>query len=148
MKSTIEYVKYLVTQTGNQQTLKGRTVSIDRLYTSIEQAEWLLERDITTVGTVQKGRIGFPSELFDNKGRENFSTTCHFEADKKNMCVTTYTVQTKSKGKKNVVVLSTSRPRGGFRLSQVSHLTKVSEKKVGQKESHCFTGHSQLSVKS
>ena len=38
--------------------------------------------------------------------------------------------------------------RGGFRLSQVSHLTKVSEKKVGKKESYCFTGHSQLSVKS
>ena len=38
--------------------------------------------------------------------------------------------------------------RGGFRQSQVSHLTKVSEKKVGQKESYCFTGHSQLSVKS
>ena len=36
---------------------------------------------------------------------------------------------------------------GGFRLSQVSHLTKVSKKKVGEKESYCFTGHSQLSKK-
>ena len=30
--------------------------------------------------------------------------------------------------------------RGGFRLSQVSHLTKVSEKKVVKKESYCYNG--------
>ena len=34
----------------------------------------------------------------------------HFEKDKKDLCLSSYTVQTKSKGKKNVVILSTTRP--------------------------------------
>ena len=41
---------------------------------------------------------------------EIFSATCHFEKQKKNICLTSYTVKIKSKGKKDVVVLSTSRP--------------------------------------
>ena len=50
---------------------------------------------------------------FDTQNREIFSATCHFEKEKKNICPTCYTVKTKSKGKKNVVVLSTSRPLHG-----------------------------------
>ena len=43
----------------------------------------------------------------------NFLTTCHFEKEKKNICLTAYTVKTNSKEKKNVAVLSTSRPLHG-----------------------------------
>ena len=50
-----------------QQSIKGRTISTDRLYTSIELANWLLARDITTVGALQKG---IPSWLFNTKDRE------------------------------------------------------------------------------
>ena len=53
--------------------------------------------------------MGFPEEVFVAKNREVLSKTCHFEKDKKN-CLSSYTVQTKSKGKKNVVILSTTRP--------------------------------------
>ena len=42
------YVKYLVNETEKDISLKGRNISIDRLYTSIPLAKWLLERDITT----------------------------------------------------------------------------------------------------
>ena len=49
------------------------------------------------------------TKLFDTQHREIFSTTFHFEKEK-SICLTSYTVKTKSKGKKNVVVLSTSRP--------------------------------------
>ena len=83
---------------------------MDRLYTSVEIANWLLEKNITNVGTVQKGRVGFHEEVFDTKNRELSSKTCHFEKDKKDLCLSSYTVQTKSKGKKNVVILSTTTP--------------------------------------
>ena len=113
INATIDYVKYLVTETENTQTLKGRTISTDRLYTSIGMTNWLLDRKITIVGTVQKGRQGVPSQLFDTNGREIFNTSCHFEKEHKNLCLTSYTVNTKLKGKRNVVVLATSRPLHG-----------------------------------
>ena len=83
---------------------------MNRLYTSVEIANWLVEKNMTVVGTVQKGRVGFPEEVFDTKNREVLSKTCRFEKDKKDLCLSSYTVQTKSKGKKNVVILSTTRP--------------------------------------
>ena len=83
---------------------------MDRLYTSVEIANWLLEKNITIVGTVRKVRVGFPEEAFDTENREVLNKTCHFEKDKKDLCLSSYTVQTKSKGKKNVVILSTTRP--------------------------------------
>ena len=48
---------------------------MDRLYTSVEITNWLLEKNITIVGTVQKGRVGFPEEVFDTKIREVLSKT-------------------------------------------------------------------------
>ena len=110
INSTINHVKYLVSQTKMQVNLHGKNISTDRLYTSIEHANWLLDQNITTVGTVQKGRQGIPDKLLDTTNREIFSKTCHFEKDKKDLCLTSYTVKTKSKGKKNVVILSTTRP--------------------------------------
>ena len=83
---------------------------MDHLYSSVEIANWLLEKNITIVGTVQKGRVGFPEEVFDTKNREVLSKTCHCEKDKKDLCLSSHTVQTKSKGKKNVVILSATRP--------------------------------------
>ena len=56
---------------------------MDRLYSNVEIANWLLEKNITIVGTVQKGRVGFPEEVFDKKNREVLSIICHFEKDKK-----------------------------------------------------------------
>lgn len=55
INATIDYVKHLVTQTKNQVNLKERNISVDRLYTSIEAANWLLEQNIASVGTLQKG---------------------------------------------------------------------------------------------
>ena len=91
------------------QPITDRITSTDSLYTSIESTNSLLDRSIATVGTLQKGRSRILSELFDTQNREIFSATCHFEKEKKNIWLTSYTVKTKSKGKKNIVVLSTSR---------------------------------------
>ena len=38
----------------------------------------------------------------------------HYEEKEKGMCITSYTVTTKSKGKKNVVILLTMRPMDAF----------------------------------
>ena len=73
------------------QPVTSRTISTDRLYTRIESTNWLLDRGIATVGTLQKERSGIPSELFD---------THKIEKEKKNIFNTSYTVKIKSKGKK------------------------------------------------
>ena len=70
LKSTIDYIKYLVTKMEADQPITGRTISI-------------------------------------------FSATCHIEKEKKNIWLILYTFKTKSKGKKNVVVLLTPRPLHG-----------------------------------
>ena len=44
----------------------------------------------------------------NTQNREIFSATCHFEKEKKGICLTSHTIKTKSGGKKNVV-LSPSR---------------------------------------
>ena len=75
MKSTIDCIKYLVTEMDTDQSVTGRTISIDRLYTSIESANWLLYRGIATVAERESG---IPSELFGTKNREICSATCHF----------------------------------------------------------------------
>ena len=77
-------------------------------------AIWVLSRDITTVGTLNTNRVGIPKELKDVKGREEFSVTCHFEQEHKNLCLVTYSVKTKSTGMRNVVVLTTTRPIHGL----------------------------------
>ena len=80
------------------------------MYTSIALANWLLENNITTVGTLNTTRIGVPDELKKAEGRDEFSATCHFEAQNGNLCLNSYTVKTKSKGKINVLLLTTMRP--------------------------------------
>ena len=83
ISSTADYVKNPVIRTKEQVRLDGRNISMDRLYTSVEIASWLLEKNMTIVGTVQKGRVGFPKEVFDTKNREMLSKTCHYEKIKR-----------------------------------------------------------------
>ena len=107
LKSTIDYIKYLVTEMEADQPIKvepSRTIvftQANKLASSSRHCNsWdIAEREKRT-----------PTEIFDTQNREIFSATSHFEKEKKNICLASYTVKTKSKGKKNVVVLSTSRP--------------------------------------
>ena len=86
-----------------KQSIDSRTISTDRLYTSIELANWLFEHDIMTVRTSQKGRQCLLSELFDTKDRDEFIPTCHFEKVKKNFCLTSYTVEIKTRTKNKLL---------------------------------------------
>ena len=111
---TENYIKYLVTQIEKDISLQGRNISMDRLYTSISIAEWLLEKKITVVGTLQTNRIEIPDKLKSTRDREDLSSTIYWEKEKKDMVMCTYTVKTKSKGWKNVLMLSTMHPLLGI----------------------------------
>ena len=73
-------------------------------------ANWVLERNITTVGTSNSTRIGFSDELKNLREREEFSLTCQVEAGHKNCFLNSDTVKSKSKFKKNALLLSTVKP--------------------------------------
>jgi len=81
-------------------SMKGQNISMDRLYTSISTCNWLLNRNITTVGTLVTNRIGLPDELKDAKQREEFESTIHWDKDTGNLALCAYTTKSKSKGKK------------------------------------------------
>ena len=50
--------------------MRGLNLTIDRLYTSIPIAEWLIEKGITVTGTIQTNRKGLPQEMKTTDGRE------------------------------------------------------------------------------
>lgn len=70
IKATIDYVKYLVQDIEKQQLIKGRTIPTDCLYTSFNLANWLLARETTTVGILQKEKQTIPSD------RDEVSAIC------------------------------------------------------------------------
>ena len=61
LSSTEDYVKGLVNPMPNS-SVRGRNISMDRLYTSISRANWLLKNEITVVGTLVTNRIGLPDD--------------------------------------------------------------------------------------
>ena len=81
---------------------------MDRLYTSLEIADWLSARNITMVGTFQKNRVGIPPELKVVKDKAELSNEIHWEVNGK-YNISTYVVKT-SKGKKAVLMLPTMEP--------------------------------------
>jgi hypothetical protein len=87
--------------------LKGANLSTDNLYTSVSLAEKLLEKKMTLVGTLRSNRKGITKEMKNMDGREENSTVVWWEKERGKMTLTSYVVNTKSKGKKNVLVLST-----------------------------------------
>ena len=51
LQGTDNYMKSLVEETNKSVKLNGRNISMDRLYTGIPIARWLLSNDITVAGT-------------------------------------------------------------------------------------------------
>ena len=82
---------------------------MDRLYTSIPIAEWLLTKNITCIGTMPTRRVGIPEEINTTRNRELFSTRVFWEKKKGDLSITSYVVPT-SKSVRNVLVLTTTRP--------------------------------------
>ena len=96
-------------QIEKQTKLAGRNISFDRLYTSTFLSVWLLDRKITSIGTLQHNRKGIPVELKVTKGKEELSSEIYWEKSKGKMTLSSYIVNT-SKGTKSVILLSTHEP--------------------------------------
>ena len=63
-------VKHLVEPYANS----GRNVTADRLYTSVELAEELLQKNLTYVGTIMTNRRHLPEEAKSVVGRQEHSS--------------------------------------------------------------------------
>ena len=107
---TSQTIKYLIQNLECHTNLVGRNISYDRLYTSIPMALWLLDRGITSVGTLQSNRKGIPAEIKEIKDRETNSYEVYWEKDNGILNLHSYVVKTKSSGKRNVLLLSTVPP--------------------------------------
>ena len=66
LKSTIDCIKYLVIAMEAVQHITIRNISTDRLYTSIDSTNWLLDCGVATVWTLQKGRSEILSKYHQN----------------------------------------------------------------------------------
>ena len=110
---TEKYVKKLVVSIPKP-SVKGRNISMNQLYMSISTAKWHLEKNITCVGTMVTSRIGLPNELKVAGACEEFENILHWEKDDGDLSLCTYTKKFKSKGKKNVLELSTMPPLVGI----------------------------------
>ena len=73
-------MKYLGNVTERDVSVKEQNISADRLNTSIPLADWLFDRNIATVGTVNSNRLGIPDELKNPKEQEEFRVTLPFSA--------------------------------------------------------------------
>ena len=88
----------------------GGNLSADNLYTSIPLAEKLLDRKITLIGTVRHNRKGVPKEVKSLTGRTENSTEVWWESTKGKLTLNSYVVNTKSSGKKNIILLASAPP--------------------------------------
>ena len=103
-------VKSLITGLERHCDIKGRNVSMDRLYTNIELFEWLLARKITGLGTIMMNRKGLPDALKTTVGRDNHSYSVLWEKTEEKLSLHSYVVKPKSSKKKNVLMLSSFPP--------------------------------------
>ena len=85
-------------------------MTTDNLYTSIPLANKLLERSMTLVGTIRHKRMGLPKEVKSLVNRDENTTEVWWEKDKQKITLNSYVVKTKSKGKKNIILLATMSP--------------------------------------
>ena len=130
-KDVLSTVQRLVTNLKKHVKLDGRNISMDNYYTKIDVAEWLLRNKITMVGTIQSNKKGVPKEIKDTKDREPNSYEPLWEKKTGKVSLHSYVVKTKSKGVKNVLVLSTFDPLLG--------LTKCEKRKPAINKFYDFT---------
>ena len=82
---------------------------MDRYYTSIPLAEWLYNKNITCIGTLNSNRKRLPKEIKETKVREENSwISC--KSSKGEVTLNSYVVKTKSSAMRNVLLLQTTNP--------------------------------------
>lgn len=87
--------------------LQGVNLTTDNLYSSIPLARKLLAKKMTFLGTLRKNRRGLTPNMKKTHGRDHLSTIVWFEkTGSKKLSLTSYVSKSKSKGWKNILVLS------------------------------------------
>ena len=127
----IPLVKSLIIQLSEKVSLRGRNLTIDRQYSSIELFEFLWSMRITAIGTILLNRRGLPRQFFSVEGRHNNSYDVAWECAEKKLSLHSYVANTKSSGRKNVMLLSTATP--------LMAVTKDDEKKPAIMKLYDFT---------
>ena len=103
----VESVERLVMNLERYQQLGGRIITTDNLYTGLVMVDFFLAHHISTVGTMRINSGGVPKEFRDAKNRETNSYEVLWHKDNNDITLHSYVVTTKSKGKKNIIMLST-----------------------------------------
>ena len=62
-----------------RRSVKGKNISMDRLYASFSTANWLFKNEFTVVGTLVTNPIGLTNDLKNFKQRDEFESTMHLE---------------------------------------------------------------------
>ena len=110
IKDTLTLVKRIVE--GYEQhgySLEGTNISMDCYYTSIPLAQWLYDKNITCIGSLNSNRKGLPKEIKETRGREENSwISC--KSDKGEVTLNLYVMKAKSSGMRNVLLLQTTNP--------------------------------------
>ena len=106
----IPIVKHLIGRMDETLHMQGLNITMDRLYTSIDLFHWLMSKNITAVGTLMANKKGLPNEIKSTSDRDANSYKVFWEKKDCKMSLHSYVVRTKSKGMKNVLVLSTVPP--------------------------------------
>ena len=76
---------------------------------SIPLAEWLYDKNITCIGTLNSNRKGMPKEIKETKSREENSwISC--KSDKGEVTLNSHVVKINSSGIRNVLLLQTTNP--------------------------------------
>ena len=101
---TDNYTKYLAKGLQWSVDIRGRNISMDRYFNSMEVSRWLLEKGLTVVGTLKLRRQGIPDAMLSTTGRGDQSVKYAYCEEIKSLLVS-YVVK-KKRGWKNVLVLS------------------------------------------
>ena len=110
IKDTLTLVKRIVESYEQQgYSLKGTNIAVDCYYTPIPLAEWLYDKNITCIGTLNSNQKELPKEIKETKGREENSwISC--ESVKGEVTLHSYVMKTKSSDMRNVLLLQTTNP--------------------------------------
>ena len=100
----LEVTKHMVLKLQWYTILKGRNIRFYRLYTSLPLMNYLLEKDITAVGTLLSNRKGLSKEFVKTARRKEFSCEILWNADGVRMTLRSYVVKRKSIGLPNILL--------------------------------------------
>lgn len=120
VKGVSETVKKMLIELGTLQELRGRNVTFDRYYTTIELVDWLLNTmKMTAIGTLQSNKRGLPAHFKAVTGRPVGDYIVLYEVGGKKSLHSWIASTKGGKKNKNVMALTTMDPLLGVTQDEV-----------------------------